>query len=34
MFAKKNVNEALFDVEMMLGDETTTTTNQCNAACR
>jgi hypothetical protein len=33
MFAKKNVNESLYAVEMLLGDENTTVTNYCNAYC-
>lgn len=34
MFEKKNINESLYEVEMMLADENTTVTNHCNAACR
>ena len=33
MFAKKNINESLFAVEMMLGDENNTVTNHCNGYC-
>ena len=33
MFAKKNINESLFVVEMMVGDENNNTTNYCNVYC-
>ena len=33
MFAKKNVDETLTAIEMMIGNETTTTENTCNAYC-
>ena len=33
MFAKKNINESLFAVEMMVGDENNYTTNHCNGYC-
>lgn len=33
MFEKKNVNESLFEVEMMIGNENTNITNYCNTYC-
>lgn len=33
MFAKKNVNDSLFVIEVMAGDENTNVTNYCNVNC-